>query len=1353
MRQAPGWLQSKIKGMKCMSRYVWHWMWMICVICTFANQGQTSTIQNQFQNKTFQLIDTTSGRLTIEFTPQSWSIDSLQIKGELFQRFNFQDAVFSEESGKPQLPYSCVLVGIPINAKIQYEILKTTFEEFKNVKLAPVPTIELKDGMPTENYSPDEQFYHSDEEFPENIIKIDPPGFMRNQPVVRIFFFPIQYIPKLKRIRKYNQIKVRLVFHNIPPSNLKLIPIEKNESLYQQALLNYHQARQWRQSPGALRMRKRFNSFEHGEWYAIPIEQEGMYKITGQFLLDNGISLASVDPKTIRIYNNSGRQLPEALYAQRPDSLIENAILVDDGGDGKFDAMDAIIFYGRGVEGYTYDRQNRRYKHYIHHYTTKNIYWLTWGNNQLGKRMEEFQSQRFESPTIKSSFKDFQFREEEQLNELNSGTFWLGRHLTKDKPTVSYAFDISGADTTLPLNVRLRLGTESSGYHSFRIKLNDQPLGTVSLTGISSVEQVNVSLNTFLLHPDAKPKEGLNYIHIDYLSPQNYHHSYIDWIEIDYYRRLTFNESSIIFNSSPDSGLIEYHITNTQNEQIVIYDISQYHTVRRFLPSQIKADAISFADSVSANSPKRYIALKPSSYQQITLIEKKSAGNIDLSTVSADYLIVTPASFYEEALTLKSLRENMDSLKTNIVLISDIFNEFGWGLPDPTAIRDFVKYAFEKGRPQPSYVLLLGDGHYDYKGIFKGASTNWIPPYETNETSSIQSRVMDEWFVRVKGNDPIMDLAIGRLPVNSPGEARQLIHKICAYEASKDFGYWRNTITLVADDDHGQGGEATNELEHTQQTEDIAAVLPEHFYTRKIYMVEYPAVRSGSVSGITKPLVNRDIIEQLNQGTVIIDMIGHSKEDQFTHENVFSLSSEVPKLRNGTRLPLLISASCAFGRFDDPLNQWITEELLLIENGGAIATFASARLAFSLPNGRLNTNFMKYLFNTADHVRRLGDAMRLAKAITPGENSEKYHLLGDPALILNVPEISARIDSIQPDSMQALSKMNIFGHIHWDEKFEENFQGNALIRAFDLKKNRSYTTEHNATINYTLPGNSIFRGSCKINAGKFNSSFIVPKDISYGGTTGCISVYVWDDSRAIDGIATLGGIYVGGTASTIKDLLGPNIWIGIKGREFKSGDLIDDNPSLKIILEDSLSGINITNEIGHTITLMLDNDPKAKQNITHYFNYDEGSYVRGTIEYPLFNLASGEHQLELKAWDNFNNSSQKSVAFFVASEEELVLRYVLNFPNPFAFKTNFTFEINQSADINIKIYTLAGRLLRSFSDLRANAGYNFEYEWDGRDETGSFVANGVYLYKIIATKTIADEELKAEKLGKLIIMR
>jgi hypothetical protein len=769
---------------------------------------------------------------------------------------------------------------------------------------------------------------------------------------------------------------------------------------------------------------------------------------------------------------------------------------------------------------------------------------------------------------------------------------------------------------------------------------------------------------------------------------------------------------------------------------------------------QNSTEGISFVDSVSRQQPKRYVAFSDKNILEVNEFEKVTISSLRTKSYDVDYLIITPVQFLNSALMLKSLRENMDSLKAEVVFLTDIFNEFGWGLPDPLAIRDFLKYVYKTSPDHPNYVLLLGHGHYDYKNILGDSGPNWIPTYQNLETTSLYSACSDDIFACVHGDDSFMDLSIGRIPARTADEADQFIRKICQYEAHTATGNWQNQITLVADDELVSGGiERGGELVHTSTCEAISKLFPKHFDQQKIYLINFPSVQTASISGITKPKANQDLIRSLNEGVLLCNMIGHSNENQFAHEKIFSTSREIPRIQNNEKLPFLVVASCAFGRFDTPANRQIIEELLFHPAGGIIASFASARLAFSNDNATLNQYIIRFLFPSDTTIRRLGDAVRLAKSRIPGLNSSKYHLLGDPALVLNAPKSRITIQSVMPDSFKALSLVTVKGRLVTSDLKTPDLNGKIFFKIFDTRQSQTYKTGESQLVDYILPGNIIFRGTYPVVHNNFEAQFIIPKDITYGGEDGRISCFYGEENQGSTFAGFKDGIYLGGTQTTTLDSKGPTIKIEFKDCHFLENDFVPLNPVLLVTIQDSLSGINLTGEIGHKITLILNQHEEQKIDLTPYFNYDPGSYRSGKIQYQLQNREEGEHLLEIKAWDNFNNSSTIEAKFCIIDQKKLTVRNLMNYPNPFSDKTNFTFEINQPAEIEIKIYTVAGRMIRTISGIQAHQGFNFELAWDGTDDTGESVANGVYLYQFNAKTEAMGRIIRLTEVGKLTRMQ
>jgi len=358
---------------------------------------------------------------------------------------------------------------------------------------------------------------------------------------------------------------------------------------------------------------------------------------------------------------------------------------------------------------------------------------------------------------------------------------------------------------------------------------------------------------------------------------------------------------------------------------------------------------------------------------------------------------------------------------------------------------------------------------------------------------------------------------------------------------------------------------------------------------------------------------------------------------------------------------------------------------------------------------------------------------------------------------LCAPRYRAVVDSIAPDSIQALAKMKIQGHIEKNDAKWNDYSGSLMIRVMDTRKEKNYQiprkfSDSFTNVNYMVEGNTLFRGKTSILNGEFAVELIIPKDISYGGDEGSISMYFFNESSS--GTGALKDLVVGGTAVNLVDNTGPDMSLNFGDPNYEDGDFVSTNPVLHLEIADSVSGINTAGDLGHQIMLTFDEDFENSIDITEYFTYSEGSYTTGTLEYPIYGMEIGEHNLQVKAWDNSNNSSIVETNFIVLDDSELAIKELLTWPNPMTDACSFRFQISQNATVEIKVYTVAGRMVKRFEPFYATAGYTIAPElWDGRDDAGDRLANGVYLYKVIAKGENNGKRVSAEKISKVIIAR
>jgi hypothetical protein len=258
----------------------------------------------------------------------------------------------------------------------------------------------------------------------------------------------------------------------------------------------------------------------------------------------------------------------------------------------------------------------------------------------------------------------------------------------------------------------------------------------------------------------------------------------------------------------------------------------------------------------------------------------------------------------------------------------------------------------------------------------------------------------------------------------------------------------------------------------------------------------------------------------------------------------------------------------------------------------------------------------------------------------------------------------------------------------------------------------------------------------------------IPKDVTFGHNSR-ISLYAWSDQN--DGVGYTENVVISGTDTTIAiDTIGPQVSIYLDDTNFRSGNLVKANPVLIVQLEDE-SGINTsTVGVGHRLTATI-NNPERTIDLVDYYRSNLDTYTSGEVRYPFSSLVDGRYSLNVKAWDIQNNSSEAETFFEVYSAEDMALLNLMNYPNPFSSSTTFTFQRNtvNLIDIEIKIYTIAGRQIATL--LVSGIEDRFVHiPWNGKDNDGDEIANGIYFYKVIV-KSDGNNQSN-ETIGKLVVM-
>ncbi|NVN96597.1 MAG: T9SS type A sorting domain-containing protein, partial [Bacteroidetes bacterium] len=507
-----------------------------------------------------------------------------------------------------------------------------------------------------------------------------------------------------------------------------------------------------------------------------------------------------------------------------------------------------------------------------------------------------------------------------------------------------------------------------------------------------------------------------------------------------------------------------------------------------------------------------------------------------------------------------------------------------------------------------------------------------------------------------------------------------------------------------------------------------------------------------------KPEVNKAILNAMNDGTLILNYTGHGAPEFWAHEYVFEFSVAKSQLKNDKYF-FLTAATCDFGKFDNTDVQSATEGLLLMKDAGIIAGFTASRVVYGDANAVLNDSFYTNIFKSKDINNlpiRLGKAYMLTKQFMTDENDEKFELFGDPSLRLNMPQLPVSVDSINgkstllPNQVTALSSVKLKGSVRKTDGKINPINGEVVISFYDSErlvelKEMSYFV--------TIPGGLIFKGRATVTNGEYQVDFVVPKDISYENKNGKVVAYFAGNN--VDGIGVVSNVIVGGTdQNVVNDGKGPEIEIFFDDINYEGSYLVNPNFTLIAKMKDQ-TGINTTGlGIGHKLEAIINDDNNKIYDLSNYFVGDLNSGGKsGIIKYPFISMPTGDYKIKVKAWDVFNNPSIQEALFTVVSADKgLVIKEVVNYPNPMGSNTTFTFQHNYNSALNvkIKIYTVAGRMIKQIEEWNVNEKF-VRVDWDGRDEDGNQIANGTYLYKV--NVETADGLYNDNVLGKLSVIR
>jgi hypothetical protein len=557
--------------------------------------------------------------------------------------------------------------------------------------------------------------------------------------------------------------------------------------------------------------------------------------------------------------------------------------------------------------------------------------------------------------------------------------FWMWTSFFAGAPGLdSQDFVLSTPFTThvgsARLHVRLLGVTDTAADpdHHVEVWLNDTFLGEQSWDG-KTFSDLDLTFDAALL------VAGDNTLRIKALLDTGVPYSifYLDYVELTYPSLYETADNELTFT---DGGNLALEIGGFTEAKIHLLDITDPKVPALTTGEVVQAGPTDYRLIVRPKaSGRRYLAVAESAVSRVDNSWVDVASDLHKKDYRVDYLVIAPEELSLGAAQLAAYRQAA-GFSTLVVNLENVMDEFNFGISSPWAIRDFLAYAWAKWKKPPSYVVLVGEGTYDYKD-YLGLGDNLLPVAMVRSPFGLVAS--DNRLADVAGNDGVPDMAIGRIPAVSEDELAGYLGKLRAHEAALS-GQWSSKVLLIADraDDAGNFPQDSHGL--------VALVSPDR-PVEEIYLPPYSA-----------DAARQRIIDAINEGVGLVNYIGHGSTEFLSNEHIFS-KADIEALLNADKTPVMLFLTCAAGIFELPGYDSLTETLVLRPDRGAVATWAPTGLSVNDDAVRLNREFFRRHFAMGD--RRLGPAaikaLRAAAPLNSWTNElDIYNVLGDPAALV-----------------------------------------------------------------------------------------------------------------------------------------------------------------------------------------------------------------------------------------------------------------------------------------------------------------------------------------------------------------
>lgn len=1076
-----------------------------------------------------------------------------------------------------------------------------------------------------------------------------------------------------------------------------------------------------------------------GNWVKVSVKESGMHFISANDLRRMGFN----DPARMRVYGYGAVRLPDRLDKS---TYVDDLPLVQTVNTDR-----GIYFYATGPVDYT-SVSSTQFTLAINPFTTLGYYYLTDSDVPL---REIPAGQSLSGLPVATSYQAPVYHKREIFSAGETGHILLGEDFL-NQPTQSFTFSLPGRVPDSKVWLECSFWANSKSSSRVVLSVNDNALSYTTSDNIDANfgydshyyhARIGLTRKTFDLDGERAR------ISVSHSRTGNASLARLNYLMINYERSLQLVNGSADFRLVSSGGSLSGASSSTR-----VWDVTD--------PLDIKAVNGSLSGDTYTWQPlaggvRHYVAWQENGvYPSPAVVGRVSNQNLHAEPVP-DMVIFTHSDWRSQAERVAELHRNDADNPLSVLVVEPqpLYNEFSSGSPDANALRRLLKMFWDRssadGSGRLQYALIMGRSTYDNRRISPViASLNYptLPGWQTDlshydntsyTTDDIYALLRDGAGERLSADYHC--IAVGRMPVVSGNDARNVVDKLYSYVTKPINTAWKNRALMVADDENDG-----DFMKHSDIMIESAMSLPgsERVIWDKVYIDAY--LRQNG----TYPGARNDMFRALTEGVVWWNFAGHANPTSWTGDGLMTYT-DINNLYL-KHFPFVFAATCDFVRWDASSIS-AAEILYRTQSSGIIGAVSATRPAYIGDNGEFMKRMGRFMFAVDDrgHNLPVGEIFRRTKNGSSGtgtwanDNKLRYVLMGDPAMRLCIPSHSVRLEAINgtlPDldsqpTVMARQDVLLEGTVT-DAAGNRlsDFNGKLFLTLYDAEYS---TTSHgygDSGKEYTFEqqGERLQAVVDSVRQGRFSVNMVMPGEIANNYRPAALSMYaVADDGR--DAVGVNRDFYVYGFDENAADDNEPPVIDAfyLNHSSFNSGDMVNTKPVVIANMHDNRS-INLSSAgIGHQMLLTIDGRSLTDAPL-YYTPYSDGT-PGGTLVYQLDELSPGNHDLRLRVWDTSGNSTTASIDFVAGQDVAPRLYDMYADANPARTDTRFYLTHDRPdalITVNIEVFNMLGRQVWTTSvNGMSETLRSFPVTWNLTDNAGRRVPRGIYLYRASITTT------------------